>query len=333
MIEQAQKVLDALRMQNGLYRASPSHDYHFIWIRDNCYAALTTLFDLDDRYEQTYYAMFDIFRRYGWKLDYHARHRPKEAYEYIHPRYTVDGYEVPEPWGNAQNDAVGAFLFGVGEGLRRNKRMFRDEEDRRITALLVDYLGNLEYWHDEDNGMWEENREVHVSSIGACVAGLLAISPYIAVPWEWIVHGLKEVFSFYPRESASKRCDLAELSLIYPYRLLPFDLASHLITEIEQNLLRDKGTIRYKGDVYYAENDLEAQWSMGLPWLGLAYLSTGYHDKAVYYLERTEKVMTEPGVLPELFFGQSMRPNGNTPLAWSVAMYLVLAKQVDHIKR
>ncbi len=329
MIEQAQKVLDALRMESGLYLASSSKDYHFVWIRDTCYAAMATLWESSGRYEQTYHALFDIFHRYAWKLEYHMAHRPKEVYEYIHPRYTADGWEVQEPWGNAQNDAIGMFLYGVGEGLRRGKTMFRDAADRHIAEMLTDYLRNLEYWHDADNGIWEENCEVHVSSVGACAAGLLAMSPFIRVDWDVIVRGLTTVLSYYPRESASKGCDLAELSLIYPYQLLPVDLARHLIAEVEQNLLRSHGTIRYQGDKYFAKQEKEAEWSMGLPWLGLACYTVGDMKRAFEYLDWTQRVMTSPGVLPELFVGEFHTPNGNTPLAWSQALYVVLARTLQ----
>lgn len=326
MIKQAQKVLDALRMESGLYLASSSDEYHFVWIRDNCYAAMATLWEPSNRYEQTYHALFDIFRRYTWKLEYHVTHRPNEAFEYVHPRYTVDGWEVQEPWGNAQNDAIGIFLYGVAEGLRQKRAMFRDAVDRQIVQMLVKYLRNLEYWHDADNGMWEENCEVHMSSVGACAAGLLAISSFIQVDWDSIVRGLTTVLSHYPRESASKDCDLAELSLVYPYQLLPVDLARRLLVNVEQNLLRSHGTIRYQGDKYYTKQEWEAEWSMGLPWLGLAYLTIGDINKACEYLDWTERVMISPGVLPELFVGELHTPNGNTPLAWSQALYLILAR-------
>jgi len=59
--------------------------------------------------------------------------------------------------------------------------VLRNDADKELVQLLVDYLVALEYWQDADNGMWEENREVHASSIGACVAGLLAISRYAKV--------------------------------------------------------------------------------------------------------------------------------------------------------
>lgn len=325
MRDQVQQVLDTLRQANGLYVASPSNTYHYVWVRDSCYIALSELERDNGRFERTYHSLFDIFRKYMWKLEYHAQHRPREAFEYIHPRYSANLLEeVREPWGNAQNDAIGAFLFGVGEGLRRKKNLVRDEQDWRVLSLFVRYLTTLEYWHDADNGVWEENREVHASSIGACVAGLLAVRPFVDVPWEPIQQGLSSLYLTLPRESVSKDVDLALLSLIYPYQLLPVGLAEVIVERVEAALLRMHGVLRYPGDKYYSEDGREAEWCMGFSWLGICHALLGHHDKAAEYLERSQEVMTAAHEIPELYRPVSKTPNENTPLGWSHAMWLIL---------
>jgi hypothetical protein len=45
-----------------------------------------------------------------------------------------------------------------------------------------------------------------------------------------------------------------------------------------------------------------------------------------FYLKKTEEIMVSPGVIPELFFSKLKEYNHNTPLGWSVAMY-ILAKE------
>jgi GH15 family glucan-1,4-alpha-glucosidase len=325
MRSRVQHVLDTLRQPNGLYVASPSQNYRYVWIRDNCYMALSDLFRDNARFAETYHGLLDILRKYEWKLAHHARQKPRAVYEYIHPRYTADTLaEVMEPWGNAQNDAIGALLFGVGQGLRHGKPVLRDETDRHIVSLLIQYLITLEYWRDEDNGMWEETRELHASSIGACTAGLLALQPYFDVPWQAIQSGLSALFNLLPRESARKDCDLALLSLIYPYQLVPPDLASAIVDNVERQLLRDKGVIRYQGDVYYGEEGREAEWCMGLPWLGLCHTMLGNPDKAESYLEWTMQVMTSDMAIPELYLPKRGVPNENTPLGWAHSLFLLL---------
>lgn len=331
MRDAAHQILDTLRLQNGLYVASPSADYHYIWIRDVCYTALAYLDEPHgQRYEEAYHSLLDIFHPYRWKLEYHAGRRPRETFEYIHPRYHPETLqEITAPWGNAQNDATGAFLYGIGLGLSRGKPMLRNDADRSLIEQFIRYLTTLEYWQDADNGMWEENREVHASSIGACVGGLLMLQPHFTIDWSIVQRGLKSLFTLLPRESASKDCDLAQLSLIYPYRLLPHHLAVNLLERVERQLVRAHGVIRYAGDQYYRSGETEAEWCFGLPWLGLCWLTLGLREKALPYLGRTEQVMPAPGVLPELYTGASAsgstgQANENTPLAWAVSMYIQL---------
>src|SRR5690606_7212775 len=122
-------------------------------------------------YKQTYYRLLDLFLDYEWKLDIVSRQKPIWPWEYLHARYSADLKEIhTEEWGHIQHDMIGAFLYAIGLGFRHGHQMFRSEADRRIVQKLVDYLANVEYWQDADNGMWEEWREVHASSVGACVA-------------------------------------------------------------------------------------------------------------------------------------------------------------------
>jgi phosphorylase kinase alpha/beta subunit len=133
---------------------------------------------------------------------------------------------------------------------------------------------------------------------------------------------------------------LAQLSLIYPYRLFNGLLGEMLISDVESRLLRRRGVNRYEGDSYYSTKEAEfgrshppsfyagteAEWTFGLPWLALCHLELGHRERALDYVARTEAAMVAPGVLPELYYAAMPKPNGNTPLGWSSAMY-ILAKE------
>lgn len=342
MLEESYRVLDQLRLDNGLYVASTSRYYQFVWIRDCVYISLPYLNQPNDVFEKTYYRLFDLFKEYEWKLDILCHHKPTWEWEYLHARYTSDGVKEihTENWGHIQHDMIGAFLFAVGSGLAKGKAMLRDDKDRVILQKLVYYLQNVEYWNDPDNGMWEEWREVHSSSVGACAAGLKAVEPYVNVPESMISLGIDRLLTLFPRESADKEADLAQLSLVYPYRLFQGLLAEMLVNRVEKLLLRNRGVIRYSGDSYYSTledkcgrsqprefyNGTEAEWTFGLPWLALCHLELGNVEKAEDYVRQTEQLMQQPGVLPELYYSGTDRPNPNTPLGWSSAMY-ILAKE------
>lgn len=338
--EHQRTLVDRLRLPNGMYVASTSSDYNYTWLRDTFYEVMPWLHSLCDRYVKTYYRIFDMLRHYEDKLRYHTKHRPFEPWQYIHAKYDIKTVlEVEQPWGHAQHDAIGAILFGIGEGIRVGKKMLRDEKDREIVQLLVDYLACCQYWEDPDNGMWEEWREVHSSSVGACVAGLKAVRGIVNVPSELIFKGNQALSKLWPMESVTRQVDLSQLSLVYPYKAYTGHDAEYVVQRVEAMLLRSRGVCRYLGDKYYATNDEEgvhhplhhyhgheAEWTFGLPWLALCHMEFGNYDKARRYIKQAESVMLPDGSLPELYYANSNKYNGNTPLGWSNAMF-ILAKE------
>lgn len=325
-INGALEVLDRMRLSNGAYTASSSEDYNYVWIRDVVYTVLPFVNDTSDRYMKAYHALFDIFRTYEWKIDIHTEKKPQYLFEYIHARYSTDLKELPVEWGHAQNDAIGAFLWGVGEGYRNGQKVIRDEHDLQIVQKLVNYLECLQYWQAGDNGMWEENIEIHASSIGACVAGLTSVKMLVMVKEELIKKGEEALRFLLPRESYTKETDLALLSLIYPYRLVDRNTALKILENVTERLERTYGCIRYEKDLYYNDGQ-EAEWCFGLPWIGLCYLELGMVNKAMDYIDKTKKIVPPNWEVPELYIGGSNIPNGNTPLAWSVSLsYLFLEK-------
>lgn len=342
MLKNSYEVLNQLRLPNGLYLASSSDIYHYVWIRDCVYMSMPYLDKTEPHFEKTYYRLLDMFQEYEWKLDILQSQKPTWEWEYIHARYSAnDVKEIHhQNWGHIQHDMMGAFLFAIGNGIQHGKQLLRNEKDREIIQKIVYYLDNIQYWNDPDNGMWEEWREVHLSSVGACVAGLKAVQPIVHVPEYLIDNGIQTLLQLFPRESNDKQVDLAQLSLIYPYRLFSGVLAEKIIDQVEKILLRSRGVIRYEGDSYFSTLEKshgrthprefyygsEAEWTFGLPWLALCHLELNNISKAKEYIEKTEYVMTEPGVLPELYYSRTDIPNENTPLGWSSAMY-ILAKE------
>lgn len=343
-LNQSYAILNALRLENGMYLASSSEDYSHVWLRDSFYESLPYLGKDEVLYTKTYHRILDLFKEYEWKIRIHTTKRARETFEFIHARYSAhDVKEIDVEWGHAQHDAVGAVLFGIAEGVAAGYPIVRYDKDLELIQLVVDYLNCCEYWHDEDNGMWEENREVHMSSVGAVVAGLTAIQEagLAIVPQEMIDKGWQTLDDFFPFESATKPVDLAQLSLIYPYGIYQGEKAQRIIQRVENMLLRERGVLRYNLDSYYSlhntrelpkpcYNGAEAEWTFGLPWLSLCHLLIGNIKESNDYLERAESVMLPDGSLPELYFANSEEHNGNTPLGWSNAMYIVAFEKLEH---
>jgi phosphorylase kinase alpha/beta subunit len=328
IIAKSIQILKELQYPSGLFAASKMNvqtGYNRAWIRDNIYEALglEAIKNYNDL-KRVFKALLDILLKHEYKIDEAIKKKPEFAHQYIHARFDPHSFdEIWDEWGNKQNDAVGALLFKIGDLEEKGIKVIRGKNDLRILNKLVKYLESIEYWHDEDNGMWEETEEVHASSVGACVAGLKKISKIIDVPPYLIKKGEQTLKELLPRESVTKETDLALLSLIYPYNVVTKEQAEAILRNVEIKLLRANGVIRYTGDKYY-HKDGEAEWTMGLPWLAIIYKQLNKPNKYAEYMRKTVSVMNENGELPELYFSNTSTHNDNTPLGWSQALFLVM---------
>lgn len=320
------QLLNSLRHPNGLFsaaRPAVKTGYDRAWIRDNIYTAIG-LETVDPILAvRTYHALLDILLKHEGKIDWAIKAKPKYAYQYIHARYDAGTMnEIWGEWGNKQNDAIGLLLFKIADLMDNGFVVIRESNDLRIVQKLVHYLASIEYWHDKDSGIWEENEEVHASSVGACVAGLMRISSYVDVPQVLIERGKRKLNELLPKESETKEADLALLSLIYPFDIVTVKQREQILKNVEEKLLRNKGVARYIGDKYY-NKDGEAEWCFGLPWLAAVYKRMGNMAKYRFYMMKTLDAMNDNDELPELYFAGSEEHNENTPLGWAQAMFLV----------
>ena len=333
MLTKSLEILKQMQYPSGLFAASKivnTTGYHLAWIRDNVYTTIgLEAAESYSEIKKTMNAIFDILQKHEYKIDWAIKEKPKYPHQYIHPRYNpLTLEELPESWGNKQNDAIGALLFRIGDLEEKGITIVRDENDLRILQKLVYYLGSVEYWQDKDNGMWEENEELHASSIGACAAGLNKIKQFVEVPEELIAKGKEALNSLLPNESETKKVDMALLSLIYPHNVVTEEQAERILRNVEVKLVRGKGVIRYIGDKYHYRNG-EAMWTKGFPWLALIYKQLNRPDKYAFYMRKTIEVMNEKGELPELYYADGKAYNENCPLAWSQALFLAGLKELN----
>lgn len=341
LLEQHLKILEDLQYKSGLFAASKkdvSTGYNKAWLRDNFYECLA--FEVLGDWEtvrKTYRAILDIFKKHEYKIDYAIQQKPAHTHQYIHARYHPETFEeFWEEWGNKQNDSIGCILFKIGELEKRQPGLIiADENDRRIVQKLVWYLSTLQYWHDPDSGMWEEDEEIHASSVGACLAGLKAIAGTngIEVPDELIRKGEEVLHKMLPRESQREFVDLALLSLVWPYNVVDNTEAKTILENVEYHLLKDRGVIRYKGDKYYNKNpdgvSEEAEWTFGLSWLAIVYEKLGEKQRAEHFLDLAKLTVTRDGNIPELYYSNSPEYNANTPLGWSESLFVVALHEIN----
>lgn len=342
-IEAHLKVLRTLQTPTGLFTASSTSvktGYNKAWLRDVFF--MTLAFQETGDFlvvQKAAKALLEILCKHRAKIDWAIRNKPLESWQYIHARYNPETFdEYWEEWGNKQNDAVGEVLFLLSACEACGHSAVETDEERRMVQMLVDYLNNVEYWQDADSGIWEEAQELHASSIGACVAGLrqAKLLPYVIVPEGAVEKGEAALRKLLPKESATKFSDLALLSLIYPFAVTTDAERDLILERIETTNLRKRGVIRYPGDAYYAHETVagtaEAEWCFGLSWLSIIYAELGNIEKATKFLEQAKKTVTPAGLIPELYYGGTDKPNENTPLGWAESMYIVANKKLEDVR-
>ena len=353
-VDEALKLLDAMYHYNGGYSASPHGHYQAFWLRDIMYCAIAKEY-MGDFYsvKKSYQLILDILGKYGDKIDSCIDNKPTTKHDFLHARYRVHTLEeFPDEWGHNQLDIFGLLLYKIGNLKMKGIQVIRDLRDVKRIQDIVWYLYSIRWHESPDYGVWEEGPEVHSSSIGAVLAGLASVRKHvdeIRVPGRFIEQGSDALKKALPSESYSRPYDMAQLSLVWPYRVLEPDMRRQVLKNVEKRLVREYGVARYPKDRYYNADwqDLEgneAQWPMGFSWLAIIYgkmaeeaAEKGDGREAVnclkgahYYIKRTEKVMVNGKDIPELYMGGA--PNQNTPLAWALSMYIIAVQVLENLK-
>lgn len=331
-----------LQSESGAFTASAQDvatGYNKAWLRDIYFIALGFLEAGEiETVQKAARALLTVLVKHEDKISWAIAQKPHETWQYIHARFHPDTFEeFWEEWGNKQNDAVGEVLNLVVELELRGVSVVATDDERRVTQKLINYLIAIEYWHDADNGIWEETMEIHASSIGAVIAALKKAQKldWLTVP-DWAIEkGEEALRQLLPRESITKFSDLALLTILYPFHEATEEETLEILRNVEYHLTKDKGVIRYKSDRYYNKNQdgfsEEAEWCFGLSWLAIVYAERGDKGRAEFYLERARACKTAAGLIPELYYSHSNEPNPNTPLGWAESMYVIALVKVRNL--
>jgi len=312
LVESQVEILTAMIQPNGAVLASPNGGYKAHWVRDGLYVlAAAACLGLSDLGHRLIRAPFSIFQKHRRKIQSGIQHRPGSNFEYLHARYHPTHFEEFEAeWGHNQLDMLGLFLYLVAHLPAKGIDVFqygRQYEDRILLSHITRYLETLEWWRCADYGVWEEGPKLNASSIGAVLAGLSGLKslddPDLYFNERQLARGRDALDRLLPAESEGRPCDLAQLSLIWPFGVLDEAQTSAVLDNVETRLVRERGVIRYEGDGYfnaaddrlvpihdprtgrelldYGDQDrqafpftvvgLEAQWPLGLAWLSIVY--------------------------------------------------------------
>ena len=312
LIDGQLRILNEMILPNGAVLASPNGGYRAHWVRDGLYVATAAVtLGLSDLSHRLIRAPFSIFQKHRAKILGGIRNPPGTSFDFIHARYQPTHFEqLADEWGHNQLDMIGLFLFLVARLPEKGIDVFhygRQHEDRILLSHITRYLETLEWWNCPDYGVWEEGPKLNSSSLGAVLSGLQGLlrlnDPDLFFNVAQLEKGRTALRKLLPSESAGRSCDLAQLSLIWPFDVLDAEQAKTVLANIESELVRELGVIRYRKDAYfngadprlitvrdarieqevadYEEDDrktfphaaegTEAQWPLGLAWLSIVH--------------------------------------------------------------
>ncbi|MFP4424701.1 MAG: glycoside hydrolase family 15 protein [Candidatus Woesearchaeota archaeon] len=350
-LERSFEKLESLRRINGGYLASPNPGkpdgtgrYNVFWLRDIMYATYANEYLGNFNHMiKSFELVMTIMLKYRHKLLITKIPKEHALHARFHPN-TLE--ELSREWGHHQLDVIGLFLYKTGDLIKKGHQVIKTMEQRELIRDLIQYVFTFRWETYPDYGMWEEGPEIHSSSLAAILAGLtmwhdegyynykykelVNLSKIVPVSDRYFETGEKALKELLPRESGTRDTDMAQLSLIWPYNIIEISMQDKILSDIENQLLREKGVIRYKDDWYFNSQGKEAEWPLGIAWLSIVHnkLASRKHNqesidhlrKSKSYLERLDNLMVD-GCIPELY--TEGKPNDNCPLAWAHSFHII----------
>ncbi|MEA4813102.1 MAG: glycoside hydrolase family 15 protein [Anaerolineaceae bacterium] len=334
---------------NGAFIASPNFPtYHYSWIRDGSYIAdALKLWGKDQAANKFHHWVAEIvLRRKGLIESAISKLQAGEAlapHESLHTRYTLQGHEgMKEAWPNLQHDGFGTWLWVL-------ERFLKDEKDASAELLeagdlTARYLEAI--WTQPCYDSWEEFPDYMHTYTLACIFGGLE-------RWSWLrgrgssgaaqairTRVLREAVAdgHFIKSIGIQGVDGNLLAVSTLYALVPATepIFRNTLKQIEEEICWNFGVQRYKTDTYYGGG----LWLLLSAWLGLAYVALGEQEKAACCLAWIERQCNAALELPEQVAEHVNSPKHiqewtqrwgpvATPLLWSHANYLILAKALE----
>lgn len=356
LLDHSRDLILALQTPEGAYPASPTFSAYkgFCWFRDGAFIA-------DGMSAAGEVASADAF--FAWCTRVVLRYRDDihaaiEGSASGHPlpdrrmlpaRFTFDGgRDAGDDWWDFQLDGFGTWLWALEAHATRHGVDL--EPYAEAVALTVNYLACS--WNRPCFDWWEEHDEhTHISTLGCIGAGLEAASRMGILDTE-LAHlatsTAATIRDFVLTEGVidghlikwvgSDAVDGSLTSLIAPLGFIAADhpVARATVEAVEANLAVGNGVHRFAADTFYGGG----QWPLLSCFAGLAHAALGDRDRAADYLAWASSTATKNLDLPEQVDRHLLAPGRTqewvdkwgevaTPLLWSHAMVLRLAKELE----
>lgn len=356
LLDHSRALIRSLQTSEGAYPASPTFSAYkgFCWFRDGAFIA-------DGMSVAGEVASVDAF--FAWcarvvlryrddiraAVDAAAAGEPLPDDRMLPARFTFDGQrDDGDDWWDFQLDGFGTWLWALEAHAERHGSDLAPYVEP--IALTVDYLASS--WNRPCFDWWEEHSEqVHISTLGCIGAGLdaasrmgvldrvranLASSTAATIRDFVLTEGVTDGHLI--KWVGSDAVDGSLTSLIAPLGFIAPDhpVARATIEAVEADLSVDNGVHRFTADTFFGGG----QWPLLSCFAGLAHAALGDRQRATEYLAWATSTATETLDLPEQVDSHLLAPDRKqewvhkwgpvaTPLLWSHAMVLRLAKELE----
>ncbi len=356
LLDHSRALIRTLQTPGGAYPASPTFSAYkgFCWFRDGAFIA-------DGMSAAGEVASANAF--FAWcarvvlnyrddiraAVDAAAAGEPLTDDRMLPARFTFDGgRDGGDDWWDFQLDGFGTWLWALDAHATRHGADLSPYAE--AVALTVDYLASS--WNRPCFDWWEEHDEqIHISTLGCIGAGLEAASRMrvldraradrassTAVIIREFVLTYGVVDGHLVKWIGTDAVDGSLTSLIAPLGFIAADhpVARATVYAVEADLEVANGVHRFVADTFFGGG----QWPLLSCFAGLAHAALGDRDSAAAYLAWAASNATDNLDLPEQVGRHLLAPDRRqewvdkwgevaTPLLWSHAMVLRLAKELE----
>ncbi len=334
----------------GSFVACPNFPtYKFCWFRDGTYTAyaMDVAGELDSAL-RFYRWVHQVVGRYERKvkvlLEKNKSGNLAGRNDYLHTRYSLDGFEGSEEWVNKQFDGYATWLWGLTEHVKLSGDEYLIDDFSSSIGTTVTYL--MKFWKEPCYDCWEEFPDkIHTNTLGSIAGSLKTINHFLKR--DAITRCVSQVDTFInkkcvtkgrlakfynPRTKRASGIDSNLLFLDYPFHTVDANdkVFRETVRAIAKKLVNG-GVHRYPQDSYYGGGE----WIILTLWLARHYHEVKRREEAHKLLQWVESSADVNGELPEQvphnlnkpkFYRRWVEKWGPIakPLLWSHAMYIIV---------
>ena len=349
-IQISKRVLVDCALENGAivaantekdYYPRQAKNYHYVWTRDASYICIGAKIIGINNIQIPFF---------NW-LEKRPEDFKKESKLFM--RYSTNGRKEGNQF---QPDQAGTVLWAILEIFDKNPQKASGYEIliRRLADGLTDdwkekyfFTNTVDLWEEGERKTSTKIENNFTYSLAACAKGLLCASQIFKnMRWkdsayqmiELIDQSYSEENKYFLRNHGrinDPNIDTSLLGLTWPFEIIdPDDIRmKNTVKKIEKELVFDKGGVkRFQFDYYDGEGtsgEGGGAWPICNFWLSIYYSKLKDKKLAKHYFNWVIEKINDDCFIPEQIFSDFRK--GIKPLAWSHAMFIIAAQQLDYI--